>query len=341
MSDIKFVVRVECMTYNQAPYIEDALNGFTKQQTSFPFICTIMDDASTDGEPEVIKKYLNDHFDLADKSIVRWEETEDFTLIFVRHNTNLNCYFAVFLLKYNHYRKKDKASYLREWAEIKYIAFCEGDDYWLDPLKLHKQVEFLETRREYGMCYTWSRVYIHNTGKYSDYIAGIESPESFKDMLLLEPPITLTSLLRSDLYRQYYHEIKPQKRAWLMGDTPLWLWFAANSKIKVLREITAVYRELPNSASHSNDVESLKKFNLSAREIRIFFCDKYPKLGAHLKQEVYRAYYRNNMMYAYRLSNLSWYFQNLLNIGFTKIKKRDMKLLFRLLQNKWASSLSV
>ena len=55
---IDFKVCVRCMTYNQASYIEDALNGFCIQQTSFPFVCCILDDASTDGEPEVIKKYL-------------------------------------------------------------------------------------------------------------------------------------------------------------------------------------------------------------------------------------------------------------------------------------------
>ena len=56
------------MTYNQASYIEDAMNGFTMQQTDFPFVCIIVDDASTDGEPEVIQRYLSTYFDLEDEA---------------------------------------------------------------------------------------------------------------------------------------------------------------------------------------------------------------------------------------------------------------------------------
>ncbi len=59
-----FMVNVSCMTYNQAPYITETMNGFCIQQTSFPFVCTIMDDCSTDEEQEVIKLYLKENFDL-------------------------------------------------------------------------------------------------------------------------------------------------------------------------------------------------------------------------------------------------------------------------------------
>ena len=56
----KFKVTVSCMTYNQSKYITDAMNGFTMQQTDFPFVCTIVDDASTDGEQQVIKQYVEE-----------------------------------------------------------------------------------------------------------------------------------------------------------------------------------------------------------------------------------------------------------------------------------------
>ena len=76
-SDIQplFMVQVSCRTFNHANYITDAMNGFTIQQTNFPYVCTIVDDASTDGEQEVIRQYLQEHFDLEDKSVVRNEET--------------------------------------------------------------------------------------------------------------------------------------------------------------------------------------------------------------------------------------------------------------------------
>lgn len=146
-----WVVYVSCMTYNQALYIEDAMNGFTMQETNFPFVCAIIDDASTDGEQEVIRNYLNEHFDL-DNKVAQQEETDDYIFNFARHKTNLNCHFAVFYLKYNHYRKKAKGPYIARWRDkAKYIAICEGDDYWIDNHKLQRQVDFLDSNPDYMM----------------------------------------------------------------------------------------------------------------------------------------------------------------------------------------------
>ena len=157
----KYMVRVSCMTFNHANFIEDAMNGFTMQETTFPFVCTIADDASTDGEQEIIKNYLKDHFDLDDKETVRNEETDDYIMTFARHKTNRNCYFAVLFLKYNHYSiKKPKLPYLIEWTDnVKYIAHCEGDDYWINPLKLQKQVDILEANPDFTMVCNRTKLY--------------------------------------------------------------------------------------------------------------------------------------------------------------------------------------
>ena len=96
MTPVDFLVCIRCFTFNHAPYIEDAMNGFCMQDASFPFVCTIVDDASTDGEQEVIKAYLQKHFDIDDPSIARNEETDDYVLVFARHKTNKNCFFSVF-----------------------------------------------------------------------------------------------------------------------------------------------------------------------------------------------------------------------------------------------------
>ena len=147
------MVRVNCSTFNHVNYITDTMNGFTMQQTDFPFVCCILDDASTDGEQEVIRKYLEEHFDLEDKSVVRNEETNDYTLTFAQHKTNKNCYFAVLYLKYNHHNiKKPKDPYIAEWNDtVKYIALCEGDDYWTHQEKLQMQFDALEAHTDYSM----------------------------------------------------------------------------------------------------------------------------------------------------------------------------------------------
>lgn len=150
-----YKVLVRCTTYNQAVYIEEAMNGFTMQKTNFPYICVIVDDASTDGEQVVIKNYFESNFDLEDKTIFRSEETDDYVLEFARHKINHNCFFVALFLKYNHYRiKKDKDAYYSEYRDkAKYIALCEGDDYWIDDLKLQRQVDLLDSDSNCSLCY--------------------------------------------------------------------------------------------------------------------------------------------------------------------------------------------
>lgn len=150
-----YLVLVRCFTYNQATYIKDALNGFVMQQTTFPYIVAVVDDASTDGEQEVIHKYLEENFDLRDDSVAYTEETDYAHIIYAKHKSNNNCYIVVLFLKENHYsQKKAKSVYLKEWSDkVKYHALCEGDDYWVDSLKLQKQADFMENHPSHSLCF--------------------------------------------------------------------------------------------------------------------------------------------------------------------------------------------
>lgn len=153
---IDFLVSVRCFTYNQSAYIKDALNGFVMQQTNFPFVVLVVDDASTDGEQEVIRKFMTEEFELSDASVAYEKETEFGYIQYAQHKTNKNCFMVAMFLKENHYsQKKKKFPYLVEWRDnVKYEAICEGDDYWIDPLKLQKQVDFLEENPDYSMVHT-------------------------------------------------------------------------------------------------------------------------------------------------------------------------------------------
>ena len=270
----KYYVVVRCRTYNQASYIKDTMNGFVMQQTNFPFVCCIMDDASTDGEQTVIRCYLKDNFDLDDKNFVRNEETNDYQLIFARHKINKSCFFAVYFLKYNHYGKKSILGYEKEWQNnSRFIAICEGDDYWIDNNKLQKQVDVFNKNSRIGLCYTNAEIYNQKLGKVMP--SGDTTYRGLKLLIYQNPVMTLTTMFKVNLYNEYLGEVRPEQRGWKMGDLPLWIWLAANSEVAYIDEVTSVYRYLEKSASHSKDAEKQVSFLLSIYDVQSYFVEKY------------------------------------------------------------------
>ena len=302
MGYYKYMVCVSCMTYNQASFIIDAMNGFCVQETTFPFVCTIVDDASTDGEAEVIKRYLADYFDLKNSAVTRCEETDFYTLNFAQHKTNKNCFFAVLFLKENHYQiKKSKTPYLVEWNNnAKYYAICEGDDYWSDPNKLQKQVGILESDQRIGLCYAKAKVYDERKKTFSDEIKGHEF-ESFEQLLTWNYIPTLTVCMRTDMRNRYLIEKKSWEEAekWKMGDYPMWLWFCLNSKIVFFDEIVAVYRVSSNTVSRQNSLSGQEAFLDSTYSIRLHFA-KMGKVNDELLKRIKSDYAKNKaFLYIY------------------------------------------
>lgn len=131
------LVSISCVTYNHEAFIADAIEGFLKQQTPFPVEILIHEDASTDRTAEIVRDYERAHPDKI-KAICQRE---------------------------NQYSKGGRMShfnYVR--ARGKYIALCEGDDYWTDPLKLAKQVQALESHPDISLCFHSARRIRHGGG---------------------------------------------------------------------------------------------------------------------------------------------------------------------------------
>lgn len=240
---IDFVARISCMTYNHAPYISDAMNGFVMQKTNFPFVCTIVDDASTDGEQEVIKEYVQEHFDLQDSSISYEKDTDYGHVTFARHKTNKNCYFAIVYLKENHYsQKKSKAPYLTEWRDTKYIALCEGDDYWTDPLKLQKQVDYLESHPDCVMSthsVDWDAKEVkHNWKCHHDKECDLTTEECIRNGGLYTSTCSM-------VFRKELNDDRPEWRKKAnIGDLPLQILATLRGKLHFSPETMGVYRYL-------------------------------------------------------------------------------------------------
>ena len=238
---------IRCLTYNHEQYIRQCLDGFVMQKTNFPFEIIIHDDASTDKTAEIIREYAEKY-----SNIHAILETE------------------------NQYSKHDGslARIVNQAIRGKYVALCEGDDYWTDPLKLQKQVDFLEKNPDYGMVYTLSQVYNQSKMKIEEYLFGEEYNEYY-DLLTYNRIPALTTCIRTQAMIEYIDDIEPQKKNWLMGDYPMWLWISYYHKIKFLPESTTVYRVLEESASHSNDIQKYERFILSTIDITAFYIHKF------------------------------------------------------------------
>ena len=275
----QFMVCVSCMTYNHAPYIEDAMNGFTMQHTSFPYVCTIIDDASTDGEPEVIRLYLQEHFDMEDKSIIRNEETDDYVMTFAHHKTNKNCFFAVLYLKYNHYSiKKSKMPYIEEWCDTKYIAFCEGDDYWIDSHKIQRQVDLMEKDEGIGLVFTKCSIMYQESGERTErkQSSKIILNDTLKWKIIDQSIVidTSTTLLRNDIYIQI-RSIKDDFNGFMMSDTQTWFNAARLSRVGYLPEVTSVYRKHPLGATSTLNPNARLKFLNNCLDMYLHLAHKY------------------------------------------------------------------
>lgn len=296
----KFKVCCRCFTFNHSKYITDAMNGFTMQQTSFPFVCTIVDDASTDGEQEVIRKYVEENFDFSVGSVSYHKETDYAHITYAQHKTNKNCYFVAILLKTNHNGapelKAKKYEYIKKWrVQSEYEAICEGDDYWIDEFKIQKQADFLDSHPDFGLVYSGFRT---SLGECSNNGINHKKNGNYFPYILWEAfnICTCTVLLRISVLAKC-PQYSIEKR-WPMGDYPLWIEMAHLSKFGYINEVTSVYRVLPHSASHSSDMNRNIRFADASIEIKKFYAELYDVV---LPQGWDISYYYYIIRYAYKL----------------------------------------
>ena len=261
-----FLVRIDCMTYNHAPFITDTMNGFCMQQTTFPFVATIIDDASTDGEPDVIRQYINEHFDTTDEQVYRQWETEEAWFIFARHKENRHCFFAVVFLKQNYYQlRKPKGPLIKEWTETKYVALCEGDDFWTDSGKLEMQVGFLERNSVYSLC-AHAVNYIKNGELLKvDQISDSECELSLPDLITNGGDFlsTCSLVLRSENNKNIPFFRKKAK----VGDYSLVLHMGLMGKVHYFPNVLSNYRYMSaGSWTQRNHGEKMYEYFLNEVE---------------------------------------------------------------------------
>lgn len=209
-------VSVICNVYNHEAYVRDALEGFVCQKTTFPFEVLVHDDASTDKSAEIIREYEERYPELI-KPIYQ-------TL--------------------NQYSRGGGITKRFQLPRVKgkYIAICEGDDYWTDSLKLQKQFDFMEENSEYSMC-VCSTVWLNMlTGKQENRTHIAQDVDIPLEDIILEKHGRMFQLASVFMKTDVWKEWPEWRRAFPIGDLPLAILAALNGKVRMLSDTMTVYR---------------------------------------------------------------------------------------------------
>jgi len=280
----KPTVSVFMMTYNHEKYIKQALESILMQKTNFDYELVIGEDCSTDNTRKIINEYSDKY-------------PGKFKLLL--HEKNIGAI-------------ANQIAVLKACTG-KYIAICEGDDYWTDPYKLQKQVDFLEANPDFGMVHTNENIVDSSNKVIFASDTNKPSGDVFYDLLKSAFIVTCSTCFRRDIIHEIldYAKINNVKCAF---DYWLWLHIAMRTKIHYMPEITSAYRS--HSGGVSKGVGGFFKEIVPLAVLDAVSCKLtyFPERNLNKKWELYINYCR-----ALTASALSWH---------------DRKIYFKLLLNK-------
>ncbi len=250
MSDI--LVSVCCSTFNHQKFIAKALEGFLMQKTNFKTEFLINDDCSEDHTVSILKDY----------------------------NNRYPGFFDITFQTENQYSKgvKPFSQMLFPRVKGKYIALCEGDDFWTDPNKLQRQVDFLENNQEYSFCFHKCKIVDENDMEFDSKTFDHLEDKDYVGRELLEKWSIPTA---SVMFRGQYldHIIKCVKTpGYLFGDTPMFLTLLEYGKARCFADNMSAYRihsgGISRSTSKKNKIALYKHYQTLKKD----FNGKYRKI---------------------------------------------------------------
>lgn len=283
------IVSVCMITYNHELYIREAIEGVLMQKTSFPIELIISEDCSTDNTRKIVSEYAEKYpeiivADLPDKNR---GATDNF----------IHCVSV---------------------SSGKYIALCEGDDYWTDPLKLQRQVDFLESNPSYSA--VAENGLVVNTITSKEYVFSCESE---RDVSVEELIMARRFPTASVVFRKQFADSLIKENPKVMYDTLMWSYLCSKGKFRYFTNVSLVYRRGMQGVVESTDkykwAKTVESWNL---ELKKLFVPKY------VRKEVID----NNIWYHYRAlihgnRNYKSSFTRKVQIVYTMIKYRPMPTL--------------
>lgn len=284
----KPIVVISCITYNHEKYLRDALEGFLMQRTEFPFVAIVHDDASTDGTSAVLREYAERYPDL----ILPIYEQE------------------------NQYSKKDGSlgriiRAARAATGAKYVALCEGDDYWTAPDKLQRQVAFLDSHPDYSLCFHNATVHYEDNRAPDHLFTQLESRE-YSEKEITDGWITATAtfVFRTALYQSPYYLKYTQSTKFIVGDYPLMMTLLREGKVYGIGDALSVYRISPTGWTQRQQ-PTLKKIVQEIEVFNIFggYAGQAAKMNAAIQsREALSILFKGNVRKAFAIWKLSFSF---------------------------------
>jgi glycosyltransferase involved in cell wall biosynthesis len=226
-----------CMiTYGHEKFIEQSINGVLMQECDFDVELIIANDCSPDQTDQIIENILANH---PKASCIKY----------IKHDKNLGM--------------MPNFIYAMQECQGKYIALCEGDDYWTDPLKLQKQVDFLEANPDYVLCFHQVSILKTNGEIVDDFITNVpENYETIETLARLGNYIHTPSVVFRNIIKHFPFEFQLSP----IGDYFLYMMLAENGKFKYLEEKMAIYRYGVGVLSSMSDMK------IAISNVRLYSC---------------------------------------------------------------------
>lgn len=293
------MVSVFVMVYNHEKYLHECLDGILMQQCNFAFNIVVGEDCSPDRSREILLEYNQKY-------------PGKFKLLL--HDKNIGAVA--------------NQNAVLSACTGKYIALCEGDDYWTDPLKLQKQVFFLEENEEYGLIHTNYKKFFNKSAKFFDHcpVPDVSRVDENEYYLTTGDIRTCTVLFRAK-YIERINDLFNQKfmQNAVIGDRPIFLLIGKISKLYFLNNITSVYRITSSeSASHFSNIFDYYDYLIKTAEIN-YEALKYLDYTA----EIYNKYNDRikyfNLFSLMKLDKLQFHREFLINVILMKLSISQIK----------------
>jgi glycosyltransferase involved in cell wall biosynthesis len=227
------LISICCTTFNHEKYIGQCLDGFVMQKTTFAFEILVHEDASTDSTAAIIKEYELNYPHIF-KCVYQHDNQ------FLKQNTLINILFKM--------------------AKGKYIALCEGDDYWTDPYKLQKQVDFLEANGNYVACFHKVKILETSGSLVDDYITKVpNNHETIEDLAQSGNYIHTPSVVFRNIIKIFPDEFFISS----VGDYFIYMLLAEHGKFKYLTDSMATYRNGVGNHSSLSQADKTINFNIT------------------------------------------------------------------------------